>query len=247
MRFLLLATGLLLAAAPADAVAPKHAPAGRGHLAKPAAKPAPRPNWLQTIARTPDGGMRMGNPQAPVKLVEYGSRTCPHCAHFDADGVPTLKTRYVASGQVSYEFRDFPVHGILDVGPILLGQCVAPAQFFPMLAGMMAAQPQLMKKDEIPAAEQTKLGTMKPVAVAAYLADYYGYVAFVTRHGVTPARARACLADQKALDAVARNADAASTRYTVQGTPTFIVNGQVAKNVYDWATLEPILRAAGAK
>ena len=32
----------------------------------------------------------MGNPDAKVKLVEYGSLTCPHCKAFDDEGVPTL-------------------------------------------------------------------------------------------------------------------------------------------------------------
>ena len=34
----------------------------------------------RTVARTPEGGFRMGNPDAPVKLIEYLSLTCPHCA-----------------------------------------------------------------------------------------------------------------------------------------------------------------------
>ena len=60
-------------------------------------------------------------------------------------------------------------------------------------------------------------------------------------------RAKACLADPKALAAVAKQTDTANAKYALQGTPTFIVNGKVAPNVFDWATLEPVLRAAGAK
>jgi protein-disulfide isomerase len=182
-----------------------------------------------------------------VKLIEYGSRTCPHCAHFDAEGLPALKAKYIAGGQVSYEFREFPVHGAVDMAPILLGQCIGPARFFPLLSQMMAAQKQLLSKPEIPQAEADRVNKMQPIAIIGYLAHYYGYDAFVVQHGVPAVRARACLADTKALGDIARNTDAAGTKYNVQSTPTFIVNGQVAQNSYDWAALEPVLRAAGAK
>ena len=243
MRAFLIATMLLgMAATPVGATPAK------AHATRPAAaRPAARPNWVQTVVRTPEGGYRMGNPNARIALIEYGSRTCPHCALFDAQGVPALTSKYVANGQLSYEFRDFPVHGVIDMGPILLGQCVSPAQFFPMLNRMMAAQKQLMQRAEIPAADQEKLRTMKPGPLIAWLANYYGYTAFVAQHGVPAARAKACLADPNTLAAVAKQTDTANSKYAIEGTPTFIVNGKVAKSTFDWATLEPILRAAGAK
>jgi protein-disulfide isomerase len=243
MRAFLMATMVLgMAAAPLGAAPTKT------HPAKPAApRPVARPKWVQTVVRTPEGGYRMGNPNARIALIEYGSRTCPHCALFDAQGVPALTSKYVANGQLSYEFRDFPVHGVIDMGPILLGQCVSPAQFFPMLNRMMAAQKQLMQRAEIPAADQEKLRTMKPGPLIAWLANYYGYTSFVAQHGVPAARAKACLADPKALETLVKQIDTANAKYAIPSTPTFIVNGKVAPNVFDWATLEPILRAAGAK
>ncbi|GAA0297350.1 hypothetical protein GCM10009087_03910 [Sphingomonas oligophenolica] len=242
MRKLLMATALAGAIAmPAGSAPTRHAPA-RAHPAM-----AAHPNWVATLLRTPEGGVRMGNPRAAISLIEYGSRTCPHCALFDAEGLPVIKSKYIATGQLSYEFRDFPVHGVLDMGPILLGQCVTTAQFFPMLNQMMAAQSQLMKKDDIPAAEQEKLRAMKPASLITWLANYYGYTDFAARHGLTPAKARACLGDVKAIEAIAKSADAANARYAIPGTPTFIVNGKVAKDVFDWKALEPVLTAAGAK
>src|SRR3954466_4069925 len=105
-------------------------------------------NWVDVVSKTPEGGYRMGNPDAPVKLIEYGSRSCPHCAAFDAEGFPVLKAGPIAAGKLSYEFRDFPVHGPIDMGPILVGHCVEPAQFFPMLDQMMASQQQLIGRTD---------------------------------------------------------------------------------------------------
>ncbi|RZM20125.1 MAG: protein-disulfide isomerase, partial [Sphingomonas sp.] len=58
-------------------VAGKAAPAGQ--------------SWTDTVVKTADYGYRMGNPDAPIKLVEYGSRACPFCAQFEAEGFPLLE------------------------------------------------------------------------------------------------------------------------------------------------------------
>src|SRR5919112_6429232 len=62
-------------------------------------------DWSQVVNPTSANGFVMGNPNAKVKLVEYGSLTCPHCAEFDEKAVPALIDKYVKSGQVSWEFR----------------------------------------------------------------------------------------------------------------------------------------------
>lgn len=199
-----------------------------------------RVNWATIVAATPQGGVRMGNPNAAIKLVEYGSRTCPHCAKFDAEGLPALKAGPIASGKLSYEFRDFPVHGPLDFAPILLGRCVPVAKFFPVLDAMFADQPSLLA-----GAESV---VIPPKATPNQIATAYGtklgYVAFMNaRFGVPAAQAKACLANRAGIDRIVATTRAART--LVQGTPTFIINGKVAEGAYDWATLEPLLRAAG--
>jgi len=222
---------------------------GNGAASAPvAAKPAPAgQNWVDTVAKTDDGGYRMGNPDAPVKLIEYGSRTCPHCGVFDAEGLPKLKAGPIAAGKLSYEFHDYPVHNQLDLGPILLGQCVEPAQFFPMLDQMFANQQTLIyRSQQIPAADQAKLNTATPAEVIAYLANFYGYLDFVKQRGVPEAKAKACLADGKALEAIAKQTDTANQKYNITGTPTFIVNGKVVPNAAAYEQLEPALKAAGA-
>ena len=58
-----------------------------------AAKPVPAPNngdWSTVVTKTAEGGFVMGNPNAKVKLVEFGSLTCPHCAEFEHQGGQAL-------------------------------------------------------------------------------------------------------------------------------------------------------------
>lgn len=213
-----------------------------------AAKPAPAgQKWADIVAVTPEGGVRMGNPDAPIRLIEYGARTCPTCARFDIEGLPELKAGPVASGKVSYEFRDYPVHGALDMGPILLGHCVEPAQFFPMLDEMMRNQPTLLAEEgKFTPADQAAFGKMSPNELAVALSDRLGYLAFVKQRGVTDQKARACLADKAALTKIAERSDAANRQFSITGTPTFIINGKTAEGVLDWAGLKAALTAAGA-
>src|ERR687892_1780859 len=72
----------------------------------------PAPNngdWTQVVSQTPEGGYRMGNPDAPVKLVEYASITCHVCQQFAEAGTERLENVYVSSGQVSWEYRPFMI------------------------------------------------------------------------------------------------------------------------------------------
>jgi protein-disulfide isomerase len=210
------------------------------------ASAAPAGGWTEQVAATPDGGYLMGNPNAPVKLIEYGSRTCPHCGAFAKEGLPDLKSKYIATGKVSYEFRDFAIHAP-DVAAILLGQCNGPATFFPILEGMFADQENTLPKLEtLPQSFQQGLQGKTPTEQAAAWADEIGYLKFVGQRGVPEAKGRACLADSKAIDALIKHMDEGSKRYNITGTPAFIVNGTTATDVYDWKTLEPALKAAGA-
>ncbi len=244
MRILLLVLALL--GAPM-LIAAKPVPRAPAHRTAPAA-PRAVVNWVKTFAATPEGGVRMGNPNAPVKLIEYGSRLCPYCGRFHAESMATLRGTYVASGKVSYEFRDYPVHGALDLAPILIGHCVSTANYFPLLDLMMAAQPEFLSHEDeaIKAVQQQGLDKAPAARLATFFAEKLGLIPFMAKRGMTPQRTRACLAAKPGMDALVKRYDDANSRYNVRGTPTFIINGTVAQGVNDWAALEPLLKAAGA-
>jgi len=206
---------------------------------------APAGGWTEQVTRTAEGGYMMGNPNAPVKLIEYGSRSCPHCAKFTKEGVPLLKAGYISSGKVSYEFRDFLIHP-MDLAAILVGQCNGPSTFFPILDQMMADQDEMVAKlQALPPTFQNTL-TGSPADQATKWAEALGYIQFVGQRGVPESKARACLADSKAIDAISQQMNDSQTKYNVDSTPTFIINGNKVANAYDWATLEPALKSAGA-
>ncbi len=220
------------ASAPSAPVAAVKAPAGT--------------EWTTTVTETPDGGYLMGNPNAAIKLIEYGSRTCPHCGKFAAESAGKLQA-YVATGKVSYEFRDFPIHSP-DVAAILLGRCAGPKPYFDILEQTFAAQAQVLPKlEQLPADLQAKIqGTNDSNLAAVIWADYLGYGEFMQQRGVTADQVKACLADKatvQKMDGWIKNAD---KQYQITGTPTFILNGNVLPNVNEWPGVEAALKAAGA-
>jgi protein-disulfide isomerase len=224
-------TGNTTAAAPVAATA---APAGK--------------NWVDTVVKVDDYGYRMGNPDAPIKIIEFGSRACPFCAMFDAEGAPKLKEGYIKTGKVSWEFRDYPIHGALDVAPILLGHCVEPEAFFPVLEQMMANQQTLLANERAVSAQVQAMGNPTPQQMATAYADGLGYTSFVKQRGLTEAKARACLADQKGYDTLTKATAKANSDYNVSSTPSFVLNGEMiplSNTDAAWPQLEAAIKRAG--
>ena len=208
----------------------------------PALSKAPPPNWLATIASTPEGGVRMGNPAAPVKLVEYGSRSCPVCGRFAAESAD-LRAKYIASGKVSYEFRDVLIHP-QDLGAAIIGKCVSDRNFFVVLDAMYANQAALNHRAEtIPVTRYDQIAAMKPLAAARAWSDAAGYTDLVRQAGMPEARIAACFANPQAIPTLGRRLEAAQ-KAGVDGTPSFFINGRKA-NAILWSQLEPLLKAAG--
>ncbi|MGN6820786.1 MAG: thioredoxin domain-containing protein [Sphingomonas sp.] len=218
-----------------------------GPVAPVAGKTAPAgTSWTDTVSATPEGGMRMGNPDAPLKLVEYGSRACPYCAKFDQEGFPVLKQSYIATGKLSYEFREYPVHGALDIAPILLGQCTGdPATFFPILDQMFANQQTLLANEQTVQAKVQAAQGASPNQVAVMYAEGLGYLDFMKQRGLPEDKARACLNDKARIDKLVERTKFANDKFQISGTPTFILNGQKLDAVDEWAKLEPVLKARG--
>src|SRR5881397_817088 len=85
------------------------------------ANPPSGGTWAD-VANATSAGFMMGNPNAKVKLVEIGSLSCPHCKAFDDEGVPALIEKYVKTGLVSWEFRNY-VRDAFDLTATLVARC----------------------------------------------------------------------------------------------------------------------------
>jgi len=200
-----------------------------------------RRDWTNTAARTPEGGFRMGNPDAPVKVIEYVSLTCPHCAEFAAQGGERLFQFYVRNGRASIEYRNYTLNAY-DLAAAFVTRCASPREYFNMTHYLLGHQPQWMGRVQaLTDAQRAELRAMTPIQAMQRLVSMLGLDAIAARHGITPARQRACLADQAALDRIGQAMQAAQGEHNVTGTPTFVINGRVAPT-NTWAGIEPLLR-----
>ncbi|WP_379920863.1 thioredoxin domain-containing protein [Erythrobacter sp. R86502] len=202
-------------------------------------------NWTETVTVTPEGGYKIGNPDAPIKLVEYASHTCSHCADFAKTGKAPLKNQYVASGNVSFEQREVFLNPF-DVVIAGLTQCGVKERMQPLsdevwqnldsvFAGLQG-NPQAVQ-----AAAQLPLNQR-----FAAIAEATGLLEFFAARGLSADQARACLADSAKIEELVKTAEANNARDQIQGTPTFFINGTKVDGT-TWEMVEPALKRAGAR
>ena len=207
-------------------------------------KPPANGDWSTIVVPTNAGGFRMGDPNAKVKLVEYGSLTCPHCREFDETGVSQLIEQYVTPGKVSYEFRNY-VRDPYDIAASLIARCNGAASFFPLTRAMYKDQPvwigklQGVSQDKIEAA--VALAPEKQFVELAKLADLQQWAAM---RGVPSAKSTACLSNTAEVDKLVQMNSDATSQYDIPGTPTFLINGKVAEQAATWPALKPKLDEA---
>lgn len=203
-----------------------------------AAAPA-KPAWLLTFTTSPVGGHIIGNPAAPVKLVEYASYTCGHCGQFETNDAPMLKSQYIANGKVSFEIRNF-VRDEIDLTAALLARCGGKGRFFGNHRHLMTTQAIWSDDSKITSATVAKLQAEDLVGFMLGAYTELGLDKVMQARGVTVAQGKTCLADAKALSQVLNMTGDASEGLGITGTPTFMVNDKIV-DAYDLATLKPLL------
>jgi protein-disulfide isomerase len=202
-------------------------------------------DWTQTVSQTPEGAFLMGNPNAKVKLVEYGSMTCPHCREFDEKGGPALINNYVKTGQVSYEFRNY-VRDAFDLTATLVARCNGAKTFFPLTRALFEEQSNWIEKVQAAPPERLEqLQNLPPNQQFLEMAKVAGFQDWAAMRGVPVAKSTQCLTDENSVNQLVQMTSDATTQYpNFPGTPTFIINGELAEQTATWEALEPKLRAA---
>ncbi|MEO7277641.1 MAG: thioredoxin domain-containing protein [Sphingomicrobium sp.] len=209
------------------------------------ANPPPGGTWADVVNAT-SAGFVMGNPNAKVKLVEIGSLSCPHCKEFEEQGSATLVNTYVKSGNVSWEFRPYVIHGALDVANDLVARCNGPSTFFPLVNAFYADQDMLLNKiNAVPQDKLEQVQNLPPKQVFVAMANLVGLQDWAAARGLPQAKSNQCLSDEKMIDReVQMTSDVESQYPDFKGTPSFILNGTLLADLTTWAKLEPHLKDA---
>jgi protein-disulfide isomerase len=161
----------------------------------------------------------LGKADAPITIIEYASLTCPHCAEFNKEVLPELKTKYIETGKAKLIYRDFP----LDQWALrasVLARCAPSDKYFGFVDVLFQNQVTwATAKDPMAALE--KIGMLG---------------------GVSSAQFSACMQDKKLQDAVLAQSLQGQKEFDVQGTPTIIVNGKKIENPQSFADFDKILK-----
>jgi protein-disulfide isomerase len=206
-----------------------------------AAKPAAATDWTKTVVQTPEGGYRMGNPDAKVKLVEFASLTCSHCRDFHKES-GTLKSNYIKSGQVSLEYRPFMLN-IYDFAATKLAICEGPERFFTWTNELYTnSEAWITPFTKLTEADINPLRNLPPGEQIKGLAMAGKLNEFAKARGLPGAKFEACMSDAS-FEALTKRQQAAVDTYQVTGTPTFLLNGKKIEGT-TWAQIEPQIKSA---
>lgn len=159
------------------------------------------PAWAQFKAAP--GDMSLGDPKAPVHVVEYLSLTCPHCAHFHADVFPAFKAKYIDTGRVHFTIRELlTAPAQVAAAGFMLARCNGGKNYFKIVDEVFRSQARWQS------------GSIKPI-----------FVEIAKNNGLTDAQFETCITDPKAQEALQARLEYATGTDKVTGTPTFFVNG----------------------
>jgi protein-disulfide isomerase len=152
--------------------------------------------------------MALGPANASVTIIEFASMTCPHCAAFNKDVFPKIKSEYIDTGKIRYVFREFPLD-IKAAAGSMLARCIAKddsAKYFAVVDMLFRQQDDWVMKNTTETL--TRIGKQA---------------------GLSQQAVEDCLKDQALLDKIAADQKYANEVLKVNSTPTFFINGEMIR------------------
>lgn len=149
----------------------------------------------------------MGNSKAKVVLIEYGAPSCSICAAFFQDVFPKLKQNYIDTGKIYYVFRVFPLRE-LDGDAEKMARCLPEDKYFPFIDQLWRNQPK-WDNAEYPGIADPHASLVQEGRIA----------------GMSAEQVDQCINNKEEDDRINKVAAEAEQRYSINATPTFILDG----------------------
>lgn len=202
--------------------------------------------WTEIVAKTPEGGYLMGNPEAPIKLVEFASLTCPHCAQFAETSGEEIRGTFVESGRVSFEFRNF-VMNPLDLTMAMLTRCGTPESYFALTEQVFNNQNNVIETwSSLDEAALNNAANQPPETRYQAMAELAGLPDFFASRGIAREQAMTCLADGAGAENLVQLTQQQSEELDITGTPSFLING-AKLDTNSWPEIKTRLENMGAR
>ncbi len=163
----------------------------------------------------------MGDPKAPIVVIEYASLTCPHCADFAVNTLPQVKKQYIDTGKVRWVYRDFPLDQY-SARASMMAECAGNDRYFAIIEILFGSQANWIKINDMD-------GTIAELGKIGRLA------------GLPEADFKTCMANQPLLQSIIAERQAGE-KLGVDSTPTFFINGTKASGAMPFAEFEKLLK-----
>lgn len=149
----------------------------------------------------------LGDPNAPVKVIEYASYTCPHCANFHNDTFKAFKADYIDTGKVHFTYREvfFDRYGLWAS---MVARCAGPDRYFGVADLLYQTQAQWARQGDAASVAES----LKRVGAQA---------------GLSQEALDACLQDADMAQKLVAWYEKNAADDNVRSTPTFLINGDV--------------------
>lgn len=154
--------------------------------------------------------MVLGDPDAPVEVIEYASLTCPHCRTFHLNALPRLKADYIDTGRIRFVSREvyFDRFGLWAA---MVARCAGPERYFGVIDLIYERQPEWTQ------------------GAPAEVADNLRRIGRTT--GLTNDQLDACLTDAAMAQALIERDQANRQVHDIAGTPSFVIDGTLHGNM----------------
>jgi protein-disulfide isomerase len=173
----------------------------------------------------------LGNRNSKVVLIEYGAPSCPVCANFNAQSFPQLKAKYMDTGKIFYVFRVFPLRP--DDGTAeKIARCLPEDKYFSFIDLLFKNQPKW----------DVEYGVQSPEGV------HDGLVLLGRIAGMSAQQVDQCIENKAEDDRINKVSSDGEARYSITGTPTFILDGtNVGSGNVPFDTMAKLIDAELAK
>ena len=147
------------------------------------------------------GTRGVGDPNAPIKIQEFFSLTCNHCADFHKGTYQDIKKNLIDTGKVYFVYEEFPLNG-----PALYGSMIArclPEERYTGFIDLL-----LRQQDKWAFSGDFKADIMQNAKLA----------------GMSEEEFEICFNNKELQKAIATNIKEASETWKINSTPSFVVN-----------------------
>lgn len=174
-----------------------------------------------------EGDMSLGDPNAKVKMIEYGSLSCSHCADWNKEVFPAFKAKYIDTGKIHYTFRPFKLGGAdsYTAAGDLLGRCAGKDKYFGVIDALFHSQMEALGPGGDPRTVLFNVGAQA---------------------GLNEDAVRKCISDEQALVALDKRLSEPKAK-EVAATPTFFIGDQKFETSLPLAEIDKAYAAAGGK